>query len=270
MNGTAFIRFHPNRCSWKQNCRRPRDCSWDRRFPSRKSPRRAVFPVTATSMSVSCVIIFARPVSTGRCTKRRHNNSGVFRVTALYRAACRKLRNSSLSLKTVADIAGRCPCCDSTKSHSGNGFEAGLQNGVSLNCDPSASKGTMQKFIARSGADPAEVQRKSGLLQIRLKTPAHGYGDDPGLRNDPLFHPVGQHSSRFGWTSVKSGEDAGETLGRNSGCDHAWHIERCNRRSEQKIEAIKRSACGYRNKDDFRTAILFHCGKPDWMRGMGR
>lgn len=30
-----------------------------------------------------------------------------------------------------------------------------------------------------------------------------------------------------------------------------------------KIEAIKRNACGYRNKGNFRTAILFHCGKLD-------
>lgn len=30
-----------------------------------------------------------------------------------------------------------------------------------------------------------------------------------------------------------------------------------------KIEAIKRNACGYRNKANFRTAILFHCGKLD-------
>lgn len=28
-----------------------------------------------------------------------------------------------------------------------------------------------------------------------------------------------------------------------------------------KIETIKRAACGYRNKENFRTAILFHCGK---------
>ena len=32
-----------------------------------------------------------------------------------------------------------------------------------------------------------------------------------------------------------------------------------------KIEVIKRSACGYRNKDNFRTAILFYCGKLDLM-----
>ncbi|MDD7751515.1 MAG: ISL3 family transposase [bacterium] len=37
-----------------------------------------------------------------------------------------------------------------------------------------------------------------------------------------------------------------------------------------KIEVIKRSACGYRNKDNFRTAILFHCGKLDLMPEMGR
>ena len=35
-----------------------------------------------------------------------------------------------------------------------------------------------------------------------------------------------------------------------------------------KIEVIKRSACGYRNKGNFRTAILFHCGKLDLMPGM--
>ncbi|HOG51262.1 MAG TPA: transposase, partial [Lentisphaeria bacterium] len=32
-----------------------------------------------------------------------------------------------------------------------------------------------------------------------------------------------------------------------------------------KIEAIKRAACGYRNKSRFRIAILFHCGKLDLM-----
>lgn len=32
-----------------------------------------------------------------------------------------------------------------------------------------------------------------------------------------------------------------------------------------KIEAIKRKACGFRNKQNFRTAILFHCGKLDMM-----
>lgn len=32
-----------------------------------------------------------------------------------------------------------------------------------------------------------------------------------------------------------------------------------------KIEAIKRAACGYRNKSHFRIAILFHCGKLDLM-----
>lgn len=32
------------------------------------------------------------------------------------------------------------------------------------------------------------------------------------------------------------------------------------------IEVLKRSACGYRNKDKFRTAILFHCGKLDLMQ----
>ena len=32
-----------------------------------------------------------------------------------------------------------------------------------------------------------------------------------------------------------------------------------------KIEVIKRSACGYRNKGNFRTGILFHCGKLDLM-----
>lgn len=32
-----------------------------------------------------------------------------------------------------------------------------------------------------------------------------------------------------------------------------------------KIEAIKRSACGFRNKQNFRTAVLFHCGKLDMM-----
>ncbi len=37
-----------------------------------------------------------------------------------------------------------------------------------------------------------------------------------------------------------------------------------------KIEVIKRSACGYRNKDNFRTAILFHCGKLNLMPEMGR
>ena len=37
-----------------------------------------------------------------------------------------------------------------------------------------------------------------------------------------------------------------------------------------KIEVIKRSACGYRNKDNFRTAILFLCGKLDLMPEMGR
>jgi hypothetical protein len=31
------------------------------------------------------------------------------------------------------------------------------------------------------------------------------------------------------------------------------------------IEVFKYSACGYRSKDKFRTAILFHCGKPDLM-----
>ena len=30
-----------------------------------------------------------------------------------------------------------------------------------------------------------------------------------------------------------------------------------------KIETIKRNTCGYRNKANFRTAILFHCGKLD-------
>ncbi|MBQ9775579.1 MAG: transposase [Lentisphaeria bacterium] len=35
-----------------------------------------------------------------------------------------------------------------------------------------------------------------------------------------------------------------------------------------KIEVVKRSACGYRNKDNFRTAILFHCGKLDLMPTM--
>lgn len=30
-----------------------------------------------------------------------------------------------------------------------------------------------------------------------------------------------------------------------------------------KIETIKRGACGYRNKENFRIAILFHCGKLD-------
>ena len=35
-----------------------------------------------------------------------------------------------------------------------------------------------------------------------------------------------------------------------------------------KIEVIKRSACGYRNKDNFRTAILFHCGKLNLMPEM--
>ena len=30
-----------------------------------------------------------------------------------------------------------------------------------------------------------------------------------------------------------------------------------------KIEAIKRNACGYHNKGNFRTAILFHCSKLD-------
>ncbi|MBE6373735.1 MAG: transposase [Lentisphaerae bacterium] len=37
-----------------------------------------------------------------------------------------------------------------------------------------------------------------------------------------------------------------------------------------KIEFIKRSACGYRNKDIFRTAILFHCGKLNLMPELGR
>ena len=32
-----------------------------------------------------------------------------------------------------------------------------------------------------------------------------------------------------------------------------------------KIEAIKRNACGFRNKQNFRTAVLFHCGKLDMM-----
>lgn len=32
-----------------------------------------------------------------------------------------------------------------------------------------------------------------------------------------------------------------------------------------KIESIKRDACGFRNKESFRTAILFHCGKLDMM-----
>jgi len=32
-----------------------------------------------------------------------------------------------------------------------------------------------------------------------------------------------------------------------------------------KIESIKRNACGFRNKESFRTAILFHCGKLDMM-----
>ena len=32
-----------------------------------------------------------------------------------------------------------------------------------------------------------------------------------------------------------------------------------------KIESVKRDACGFRNKDSFRTAILFHCGKLDMM-----
>ena len=43
----------------------------------------------------------------------------------------------------------------------------------------------------------------------------------------------------------------------------------CNREQTEglnsKIEVVKRSACGYRNKDNFRTAILFHCGKLDLM-----
>lgn len=37
-----------------------------------------------------------------------------------------------------------------------------------------------------------------------------------------------------------------------------------------KIEVIKRSACGYRNKDNFRTAILFHCGKLDLIPEIAR
>jgi len=37
-----------------------------------------------------------------------------------------------------------------------------------------------------------------------------------------------------------------------------------------KIEVIKRSACGYRNKVNFRTALLFHCGKLDLMPEMER
>ena len=28
-----------------------------------------------------------------------------------------------------------------------------------------------------------------------------------------------------------------------------------------KIEAVKRSACGFKNKESLRNAILFHCGK---------
>ena len=32
-----------------------------------------------------------------------------------------------------------------------------------------------------------------------------------------------------------------------------------------KIEAIKRNACGFRNKQNFRTAVLFHCGKLSMM-----
>lgn len=36
-----------------------------------------------------------------------------------------------------------------------------------------------------------------------------------------------------------------------------------------KIEVIKRSACGFRNKNNFKTAILFHCGKLDMMPEFG-
>ena len=36
-----------------------------------------------------------------------------------------------------------------------------------------------------------------------------------------------------------------------------------------KIEVIKRSACGFRNKNNFKTAILFHCGKLDMMPDFG-
>ena len=36
-----------------------------------------------------------------------------------------------------------------------------------------------------------------------------------------------------------------------------------------KIKVIKHSAYGYKNKDNFRTAILFHCGKLDLMPEMG-
>ena len=35
-----------------------------------------------------------------------------------------------------------------------------------------------------------------------------------------------------------------------------------------KIESIKRDACGFRNKESFRTAILFHCSKLDMMPRM--
>jgi len=66
----------------------------------------------------------------------------------LKRGPCRNSHNSSLQLKTVADIAGMCPCCSSTKCLAENSSEAGLNDSVSSNCDPSALKEPMQKFIA--------------------------------------------------------------------------------------------------------------------------
>ena len=43
---------------------------------------------------------------------------------------------------------------------------------------------------------------------------------------------------------------------------HPWKVN-------SKIEVIKRSACGFRNKNNFKTAILFHCGKLDMMPEFG-
>ena len=43
-----------------------------------------------------------------------------------------------------------------------------------------------------------------------------------------------------------------------------------NRQLNSKNEVIKCSARGYRNKDNFRTAILFHYGKLELMPEMGR
>ena len=62
------------------------------------------------------------------------------------RGGCSKNCENSLSLETFADIAEWFLIANYRKSPPENGFEASPKDGVPLNCNLPASKGTMQKF----------------------------------------------------------------------------------------------------------------------------